>query len=135
MNSYFVDSGYWIALENVDDQNHSRAFSHWQELVTNIPQLVTTSYIFDEVITFFNSRRNHAKAVELGHTLLTSSFIELVYVDETLFKEAWGYFQKHEDKRYSLTDCVSFVIMSKQNLDTALTFDKHFRQAGYQTLP
>jgi uncharacterized protein len=135
MKSFFVDSGFWIALENADDQNHSKALLHWQQSTADMPLLITISYVFDEVVTFFNNRHNHAKAVELGHTLLTSSFIELVYVDETLFKEAWGYFQKHEDKRYSLTDCVSFVIMSKQNLDTALTFDKHFRQAGYQTLP
>jgi uncharacterized protein len=51
MTSYFVDSGYWIALENADDQNHLHALSHWQELITNMPQLVTTSYVFDEVIT------------------------------------------------------------------------------------
>lgn len=135
MTSLFVDSGYWIALENADDQNHSRALSHWQETITNMPQLVTTSYIFDEVITFFNSRHNHAKAVELGHTLLQSSFIEMIYVNEPLFNEGWEHFQKHKDKRYSLTDCISFTVMNKRNLTMALTFDKHFRQAGFQTLP
>ncbi len=135
MKSLFVDSGFWIALENADDQNHSKALLHWQELLSNMPVLITTSYVFDEVVTFFNNRHNHAKAVELGHTLLHSSFIELIQVDETLFKEAWLYFQKHQDKRYSLTDCVSFIVMSKRNLETALTFDKHFRQAGYQISP
>jgi uncharacterized protein len=97
--------------------------------------LITTSYVFDEVVTFFNNRQNHAKAVELGHTLQNSSFIELLHVDEALFNDAWIYFQKHKDKRYSLTDCVSFTVMSQRKIEIALTFDKHFRQAGYQTSP
>jgi uncharacterized protein len=135
MKSLFVDSGYWIALENADDQNHINALSHWRKLRVGMPQLVTTSYIFDEIITFFNNRQNHAKAVELGQALLKSSFVEMIHVDEQLFNDSWLYFQKHEDKRYSLTDCVSFPVMSQRNIEIALTFDKHFRQAGYQTLP
>ncbi len=40
-------------------------------------------------------------------------------------------FQKHQDKRYSLTDCISFVVMKQKGLKTAMTFDKHFAQAGF----
>ena len=32
--------------------------------------LVTTSYVIDETVTFFNSRNLHAKAVEIGERLL-----------------------------------------------------------------
>ena len=39
------------------------------------------------------------------------------------------------DKRYSLTDCLSFVVMERRELKEALAFDQHFRQAGYRTLP
>ena len=131
----FVDSGYWIALESADDQNHAKALSYWQSCLEDLPRLVTTSYVLDEVVTFFNRRYHHAKAVELGEVLLQSSLIEMVHVDEALFAEAWQYFAQHADKRYSLTDCVSFVLMRQRNMSTALTFDRHFRQAGYQMLP
>jgi predicted nucleic acid-binding protein len=43
MKPLFVDSGYWVALENVDDQNHLNALSRWQKLRVAIPRLVTTS--------------------------------------------------------------------------------------------
>ena len=100
-----------------------------------LPQLVTTSYVFDEVVTYFNSRGHHAKAVEIGHRLLMSPSTQFVHVDENLFREGWQFFQLHKDKDYSLTDCISFVVMKKLEIETALAFDRHFVQAGFQTVP
>ncbi len=135
MKTLFLDAGYLIAVEAADDQNHQAAFSHWQELVENPPQIITTTYIFDEIVTFFNNRNRHAKAVEIGNNLLQSRLIEIIHVDEKLLDSGWEYFQKHSDKRYSLTDCISFVVMQQRNLDTALAFDRHFTQAGFIVLP
>jgi uncharacterized protein len=56
----------------------------------------------------------------------------LIAVDDTLFREAWALFQRQQDKRYSLTDCVSFAVMKRMKLKTALSFDKHFTQAGFE---
>ena len=135
MKSLLVDAGYFIALEAADDQNHKAASQHWRKLRKSLPPLATTSYIFDEVVTFFNNRGRHEKAVEIGNSLMQSQLIELIHVNESLFDDAWEYFQKHQDKTYSLTDCLSFVVMKQQGIRTALTFDKHFRQAGFETLP
>jgi hypothetical protein len=38
------------------------------------------------------------------------------------------------DKNWSLTDCASFLIMEEERLAAALTHDRHFTQAGFQTL-
>ena len=135
MKSFFLDTGYLIALESADDQYHTLALSHWEEFIVTLPKLITTSYIFDETVTFFNSRHQQAKAVEIGTRLLSSPSIELVFVDETLFYEGWEYFQKHADKSYSLTDCISFMVMTKEGITEALTFDRHFVQAGFTKLP
>ncbi len=88
-----------------------------------------------EVVTLLNNRRLHSKAVELGNNLLRSRSFNVVHVDEELFYEAWNYFQKYKDKTYSLTDCVSFVLMKKLGIFEALTFDKHLVQAGFGKLP
>lgn len=45
--------------------------------------------------------------------------------------EGWEYFQGHDDKRYSLTDCVSFVVMQNYGIYTAFAFDRDFIQAGF----
>lgn len=135
METHFLDTGYIIALEAEDDQNHQKALNHWNLFVKNIPSLVTTTYVFDEIVTFFNSRNRHAKAVEIGKNLTSSQAIEIIHVDENLFDDGWNYFQKFRDKRFSLTDCISFVVMENREITKALTFDKHFAQAGFVKIP
>lgn len=135
MNSVFLDTGYIIALEAADDQYHEAALKHWQSLSASLPGMVITSYIFDEVVTFFNSRGQHAKAVELGKRLISSSSVQLIHVDGSLFFEGWQYFEQFSDKSYSLTDCISFVLMEQLKIRTALTFDNHFVQAGFERVP
>ena len=66
---------------------------------------------------------------------MQSPSIEFIHVDEALFYEGWQYLQKHADKAYSLTDCISFVVMKQRRIKTALTFDRHFVQAGFEKLP
>lgn len=131
----FLDASYLIALELSNDQNHQITLNHWQSLDKNTVRLVTTSYIFDEVVTFLNSRSFHQKAVELGQKLITSNKVHLIYVDEILFFQGWDYFKKYEDKSYSLTDCISFIVMQRLDINEVLTFDNHFRQAGFKKLP
>lgn len=104
-------------------------------LANSLPPLITTSYVFDEIVTFFNSRDRHDKAVEIGKNLLESTRIELIHVDDELFHIGWQYFLKHRDKTYSLTDCISFAVMKQRGIKAALAFDKHFIQAGFNNLP
>ena len=135
MTSVFLDTGYIIALEAADDQHHDAAVQHWRGFITQLPPLVTTSYVFAEVVTFFNSRNQHAKASEIGNRLLRSPTVRLVHVDEGLFYDGWRCFTQHADKSYSLTDCVSFLVMERFGIRTALAFDQHFVQAGFEKLP
>ncbi|HZR45893.1 MAG TPA: PIN domain-containing protein [Candidatus Manganitrophaceae bacterium] len=135
MRPLLLDTSYLIALEVADDQNHLAAAEHWGKLTKSLPPLITTSYVFDEIVTFFNNRNHHSKAVEIGNTLLRSPSVELIHIDPPLLHEGWRYLQKHRDKTYSLTDCISFVVMKQRGIKTALTFDKHFKQAGFGTLP
>jgi predicted nucleic acid-binding protein len=43
----------------------------------------------------------------------------------------WAYFQQHQDKDYSLTDCISFLVMQQLDIRRAFAFDQHFVQAGF----
>jgi predicted nucleic acid-binding protein len=135
MTSLFLDANFVIALEISDDQHHYEAAQYWKTLIEISFSLVTTSYIVDEIVTFLNRRRQHDKAVKVGNNLLNASHIQLIHIDEPLFYEGWQYFEHHSDKTYSLTDCVSFVLMKKLGIVEALTFDKHFTQAGFVKLP
>ena len=135
MTPLFLDANFVIALEVSDDQHHQEAVLYWKTLIETPFSLVTTSYVLDEIVTFLNSRRQHAKALGVGNNLLTASNINLVHVEEALFHEGWQYFEQHADKTFSLTDCISFVLMKRLEITQALTFDKHFTQAGFVKLP
>jgi uncharacterized protein len=127
----FLDTGFVIALELAKDNHHQSAQRFWAQY-TKAPQpLVTTDMVFTEIVTFFNARRLHTKAVELGERLLASQLIDIVHITPELRQEAWQLFKRHADKAYSLADCASFVVMRKRRLTQALSFDAHFAQAGF----
>ncbi len=67
--------------------------------------------------------------------LLRSPSVEVLPVEAALFEARWAYFQRRADKRYSLTDCISFVVMERDGVHEALSFDRHFEQAGFERLP
>jgi uncharacterized protein len=132
----FVDTGYLLALERRTDENHRRALGHWRSLRgQGLPRLVTSTYVFDETVTYLNSRGLHASAVKTGKRLLGSPSVELVRVGDGLFRAAFDLLEGRPDKRYSLTDCVSFVLMRERGISTALAFDRHFEQEGFVTEP
>ncbi|QGZ90257.1 type II toxin-antitoxin system VapC family toxin [Microcystis aeruginosa] len=133
--SYFLDTSYIIALEIANEDTHEQVLQNWLTLALSKPFLVTTTYVFDETVTFFNSRNLHGKAVEIGKRLRESPDIELIEIDRDLFDRGWQYFQKYQDKSYSLTDCLSFIVMENRRIFTALSLDNHFLQAGFQKLP
>ena len=135
MTSLFLDANFVIALGISDDQHHYEAEQYWKTLIQTSFSLVTTSYVLDEIVTFLNSRRQHNKALRAGNNLLSASHIQMIHVDEALFYEGWEYFEQHVDKTFSLTDCISFVLMNRLGIEEALTFDKHFAQAGFRKLP
>jgi predicted nucleic acid-binding protein len=49
-------------------------------------------------------------------------------------EQAVELFRTRSDKSWSLTDCLSFVVMQEEQLSDALTPDHHFRQAGFRAL-
>jgi predicted nucleic acid-binding protein len=42
--------------------------------------------------------------------------------------------ERRPDKWWSLTDCISFIVMQQEGLTEALTTDHHFEQAGFKIL-
>ena len=52
-----------------------------------------------------------------------------------LFFQAIDTLEKYADQKITFTDCVSFVLMKKEGIKRAFSFDFHFRLAGYEVVP
>ena len=48
-----------------------------------------------------------------------------------LFDRGVARYVERDDKAWSLTDCISFVVMEDLGITDALTADHHFEQAGF----
>lgn len=53
---------------------------------------------------------------------------------EQLYAQALRLYRERPDKEWSLTDCVSLIVMRERNMTEALTADEHFQQAGFRAL-
>jgi hypothetical protein len=51
-----------------------------------------------------------------------------------LFAAGVELYATRPDKEWSLTDCISFVVMEREGLTDALTGDRHFEQSGFKVL-
>jgi len=54
--------------------------------------------------------------------------------DTLLMDRGLALFAGRQDKDWSLTDCISFVVMQDRGITEALTADHHFEQAGFVAL-
>jgi hypothetical protein len=80
----------------------------------------------------FPGLRNHA-AIYL-RTLEKATDTTLIYLNPDLFERALSRYEQRADKEWSLTDCLSFIVMEDQGITEALTGDHHFEQAGFRPL-
>lgn len=128
---YFIDTSFWCALYNSNDENYQNAKKLWDIFTTLPVQFFTSEYVFDETITLVKRRMNHRSAVELGEGILQSEVVHLWRVTEYIFEESWRLFERHTDKDFSFTDCTSFALMQFYGLNQALAFDRHFPQMGF----
>ena len=59
---------------------------------------------------------------------------DVVPASRDLLDPALDLYHQHSDKQWTLTDCVSFVIIRERGVTEALTGDRHFEQAGFSAL-
>ncbi len=87
----------------------------------------THNYVLAEFVALANARRlPRLPVLTFLVDLLENPDIETVWVDESLRREAMALLLGRPDKRYSLCDAVSFVLMRQRNTTEALTTDHHF---------
>ena len=127
----FVDTSFLVATLDLRDGLHARARA-WAALVTE-PMLVT-EHVLWETVNFASATGHRAKVHVLLQSLRNSHDFEIVPATPELFEAGPGLHTGRPDQTWSLTDCISFIVMARRGLTRALTHDHHFEQADYQAL-
>ncbi|MEH2370727.1 type II toxin-antitoxin system VapC family toxin [Nostoc sp.] len=130
-NKIFVDTLFVVALINQRDQYHPRASELADSLETQL--LITTDAVLLEIGNAL-ARNYKNEAVEIIEHFFGSDEVEIVRLTPELFAQAFTLYKTHQDKAWGLVDCISFVVMKQAEVSQALTFDRHFVQAGFQAL-
>jgi uncharacterized protein len=134
MQGVFADSSYWIALLNPRDVLHEKALALSRE--KEYHPIFTSEMVFTEFLNSFCGVGQHMRQVAATAVASLRGAPQVIVVPQTslLFQKAFKRYAEMVDKNWSLTDCASFVITDEERLTAALTHDRHFAQAGFQTL-
>ena len=130
MNAVFADTFFYLALLDETDPGHERALAE-----SKIPRLLlTTEFILLELGNACARAEDHADFLALVAGLRASPRVRIIPLSPDLFNRGLARMRERNDKDWSLTDCVSFIVMEEEGLNEALTGDQHFEQAGFKAL-
>jgi len=128
-----ADTGALIALFHPRDALHQRATRFVKEAAGT--RFVVTELILSETVTRVRARVDAARAADVGTALLHSRRYELLLVDAPILESGLTEIRRHEGKRLSLADAISFAVIRTLALDGAFTFDRDFRDCGFEVYP
>jgi uncharacterized protein len=131
MNVVFADAFYFIARLNRRDQHHERVLKFSRDFRARI---LISDWVLAEVADALAESESRCRVRDLILHLRQSPGCEIIPASRELLDRALELYHQHADKKWTLTDCVSFTIMRERNVREALTGDRHFEQAGFVAL-
>ena len=131
MKSTFADTFYYPAIINADGASHERAVRASGRVSG---QVVTTGWVLTEVADALAAPQQRGDFLALLRALKDDPEVTIVPTTDDLFGRGVDLYARRPDKDWSLTDCISFVVMQERGIAEALTGDHHFEQAGFAAL-
>lgn len=128
-----VDTSYAVALVSTRDQYH-RVANRLADQFHARAKLVFTQAVCLEIGSSLAELPHRRAAVELLTGIRSDPGVVIVPMSDDLYTEALTLFANRPDKEWSLIDCISFVVMRRRGITSALTSDGHFAQAGFEPL-
>lgn len=127
----FADTFYFLALLSPEDDAHEEALRLTAELS---PRIVTTDAVLLEVLDAVSHPRHRQRAAAWVRGIWACPDATVHPLSRAMLQRGLALFEARQDKEWSLTDCISFVVMEDERLADALTGDVHFQQAGFRIL-
>lgn len=132
MRRVFADTHFYLAILSRRDRDHRRAAQVFAE--GQFTEIVTTYGVMLEVADGMCGIHERERCASFIDQLRVSSNVRMVTLSDELVRRGLDLYRSRRDKEWSLTDCISFVVMADEGLAEALTGDRHFEQAGFTAL-
>jgi|SRR3989344_4964535 len=130
----FIDSDALIGLTLPQDPHHAKASVNMAQLSLSQEELVTSWETIDEVVTKLSMFHNKQVARDFIQTILPTTKIRTVYIDQLLSIATLKIFDKQTSKNVSLTDCANIAICRSLGITHIFSFDPHYSQNGLTLL-
>ena len=131
MRIVFADTFFFLALLDTREDKHAQSQAALKDVQLS---LVTTEWVLTEFGDAYCDPRDRPDFVAAYHALVQHPRVKIVPADTSLFQRGVAFFETRSDKKWSLTDCISFIVMGDEKLHEALTGDRDFEQAGFTAL-
>jgi len=134
----FLDSGAFIARARREDPYHLRAVDLFTAISRgDVPywRLYTSNYVIDETVTFLLYEAGPRVAVETLGRMRTSPNLRVLRVTDEVESAADTAFSRHASSRVSYTDCTTKVLMERESIDAAFSFDRDIEVLGLTRVP
>jgi len=129
----FVDTSAFLAIIDGDDHFHPLALRFWEQQLSGSAVLLTSNYVVLETTALIQNRLG-LEAVSVFH----EEVLPVIYqewINPDLHQKAVMALLAARRRDVSLVDYTSFVLMRHLGIRTAFTFDLHFAEQGFETLP
>lgn len=134
MTRLFLDTGYALALAFPRDQHHPRATTLAEQYDLPTTRIITTQAVVLEIGNSLAAPVLRPTGISIINGLRTDPRVTIIEVDNALMARGLTLFEDRPDKQWSLTDCISFLVMQDKRMTLALAYDQHFEQAGFRPL-
>lgn len=131
MKRIFADSFFFFALLNPRDPAHAKALDFSRH---NRGPLATTAWVLTELADGLASTPQRQVFRRVTDDFEANRANLIVPANVETFEKGMDLYHSRPDKPWSLTDCISFVVMNEEGIVEALTGDHHFEQAGFRPL-
>lgn len=127
----FADTFVLIAWLNPRDHAHAVVTAYLDGFTG---RLVTTEWVLMELADALSAPGARTTAVAFLQAVRADPLFDVVGYGPTVYQMGFDLFATRPDKAWSLTDCISFGVMTERGLSEALTADHHFEQAGFRAV-
>lgn len=132
MRRVFADTHFYLATLSRRDFDHEKAVRIFRE--GRFTEVVTTLAVLFELADGMRGIHERQRCVRFIEQLRASAKTKIIALSPSLIDRSFALYRARPDKEWSLTDCISFIVMEDEGLADALTHDHHFHQAGYVAL-